>query len=148
MKFYDNYIEMCNKIGKTPSAVALEIGLSKPTVNRWKNGSLPTDATLRKIAAYFGVQPDQMLGEMALEDLTLLISERDGLITPEQAALMKGEEKEKPAGQQANEHRDPLMEPEILFALFGNSDNITPEMMEDVKRFARYVQQEKERNKK
>ena len=148
MKFYDNYIEMCNKIGKTPSAVALEIGLSKPTVNRWKNGSLPTDATLRKIAAYFGVQPDQMLGEMALEDLTLLISERNGLITPEQAELMKGEEKEKPADQKADEHRDPLIEPQFLFALFGGADNITPVMIEDVKRFARYVKQEKEKQEK
>lgn len=53
--FYDNYIRLCNEIKKSPSAVALEIGISKPTVNRWKNGGSPTDATLRKIAEYFGV---------------------------------------------------------------------------------------------
>ena len=36
----------------------------------------------------------------------------------------------------------------MLFALGGNSYNITPEMMEDVKRFARYVKQEKEKQEK
>ena len=60
--FYDNYIRLCNSINKAPSAVALEIGISKPTVNRWKNGSNPTDATLVKIAEYFGTTTDELLG--------------------------------------------------------------------------------------
>lgn len=52
---------MCNKIGKSPSAVALEIGLTKPTVNRWKNGSNPTDATAAKIASYFNVSVELLM---------------------------------------------------------------------------------------
>lgn len=55
MSFYENYIALCNGVGKTPSAVALEIGLSKPTVNRWKNGGGITDATAAKVADYFSV---------------------------------------------------------------------------------------------
>lgn len=58
--FYDNYIRLCNEIKKSPSAVALEIGISKPTVHRWKNGGSPTDATLRKIAEYFGVSASEL----------------------------------------------------------------------------------------
>ena len=61
--FYDNYIRLCNSINKAPSAVALEIGIAKPTVNRWKNGSSPTDATLAKIAEYFGVAKEELIGE-------------------------------------------------------------------------------------
>ena len=53
---------MCNKVGKSPSAVAIEIGLSKPSVHRWKNGGRPTDATISKIASYFGVSVDYLLG--------------------------------------------------------------------------------------
>lgn len=53
---------MCNKIGKSPSAVAIEIGLSKPSVHRWKKGGLPTDATASKVASYFGVSVDYLLG--------------------------------------------------------------------------------------
>ena len=60
MNFYENYVAMCNRIGKTPSAAAVEIGLSKPAVNRWKNGGCPTDATARKVAKYFGVPVEQL----------------------------------------------------------------------------------------
>ena len=62
MNFYDTYVALCNKKRKTQSAVAIEIGLAKPTVNRWKNGSLPTDATAAKIASYFGVSVGYLLG--------------------------------------------------------------------------------------
>lgn len=61
--FYDNYLRLCNSVGKTPSAVALEIGLTKPSVSRWKSGSTPTDATLKRIADYFGITVDELLGK-------------------------------------------------------------------------------------
>lgn len=63
MHFYDKYVEMCNRIGKAPSAVALELGLSKTAVHRWKNGGSPTDATAAKIASYFGVSVTYLLGK-------------------------------------------------------------------------------------
>lgn len=63
MNFYEKYIEMCNKIRKAPSAVSIEIGLSKSTVNRWKKGGSPTDATAAKIASYFGVSVAYLLGK-------------------------------------------------------------------------------------
>ena len=62
MNFYDNYVALCNRAGKTPSAVALEMGLSKPAVHRWKNGGGVTDATAAKVAEYFGVSVDYMWG--------------------------------------------------------------------------------------
>ena len=62
MNFYDRYVALCNEKKKTPSAVAIEIGLAKPTVNRWKNGSVPTDATAAKIASYFDVSVRYLLG--------------------------------------------------------------------------------------
>ena len=63
MNFYKKYVEMCNQIGKSPSAVSIEIGLSKSTVNRWKKGGNPTDATASKIASYFGVSVTYLLGK-------------------------------------------------------------------------------------
>ena len=62
MNFYQRYIELCNKMGKSPSAVAIEIGLSKTAVNRWKGGGYPTDATASKVASYFNVSVDFMMG--------------------------------------------------------------------------------------
>ena len=62
MDFYQRYIELCNQIGKSPSAVAVDMGLTKTAVNRWKNGSNPTDATAVKIASYFNVTVAYMMG--------------------------------------------------------------------------------------
>lgn len=61
--FYDNYVRLCNSISKSPSAVAVELGLKKATVTRWKKGGNPTDANLQKIAVYFGVSTDYLLGK-------------------------------------------------------------------------------------
>lgn len=63
MAFYEKYLELCAKAGKSPSCVALEISLSKTTVNRWKNGGGVTDATALKVANYFGVSPEWLKGE-------------------------------------------------------------------------------------
>lgn len=61
--FYENYVKLCNSINKKPSAVALEIGISKSIVSRWKNGGGLTDATAQKVAEYFGISVEELLGE-------------------------------------------------------------------------------------
>ena len=60
--FYDNFVKACNLHNKAPSAVAIDIGISKATVTGWKNGSNPSDATLHKLADYFGVSPEELTG--------------------------------------------------------------------------------------
>ena len=59
MSVYENYVKHCRVCGKTPCAVALDIGIAKPTVTRWKQGGYPTDATAMKLAEYFGVDWNQ-----------------------------------------------------------------------------------------
>lgn len=61
--FYDNFIKACNLKQKTPSAALLEAGIDKSAATRWKKGKRPTDATLQKLADYFGVSPSDLLGE-------------------------------------------------------------------------------------
>lgn len=63
MAFYENYVKLCNSVGKSPSAVAVELKFGKPSVTRWKSGTEPRDATLQKIADYFGVTVDFLKGE-------------------------------------------------------------------------------------
>lgn len=55
MSFYEKYLDLCIKAGKSPSRVVLDVGLQKPAVTRWKNGGLPTDVTIKRLADYFGV---------------------------------------------------------------------------------------------
>lgn len=63
MTFYEKYVQLCNQIGKSPSAVAIELKLGKPSVSRWKNGSKPRDSSILKVANYFGVSTEWLKGE-------------------------------------------------------------------------------------
>jgi transcriptional regulator with XRE-family HTH domain len=60
--FYDLYSELCKVKGVSLSRAAESMGLSRTSVVKWKAGSVPTGATLNKIAAYFGVSTDYLLG--------------------------------------------------------------------------------------
>lgn len=69
--FYDVFLKLCNNINKAPSAVALELGLSRPSVTNWqKRGSTPTDANLQKIADYFNVSVNFLLEKEEAEEKT------------------------------------------------------------------------------
>ena len=52
--FYYNFVNLCNSINKSPSAVAEEIGFKRSVVTRWSKGTYPRQATMQKIADYFG----------------------------------------------------------------------------------------------
>jgi len=59
--FYERYLCLCRKANKTPTGAAIEIGLNRSAPNSWKNGGNPTDATIQKIADYFGVKRIDLL---------------------------------------------------------------------------------------
>lgn len=61
--FFDKYCELCKQHNISPSAAAIEMGISKGTVSVWKNrGNTPQTPQLQKIAEYFGVTTDYLLG--------------------------------------------------------------------------------------
>lgn len=62
--FWENYLQLCNKVGKSANAVAAEIGFkSSGTVTGWKDGKIPYERNLKKIADYFGVTVDDLIGD-------------------------------------------------------------------------------------
>lgn len=61
--FYDTFLQLCNLRNIAPTAAAVEIGFQKSVVTRWKNGMTPRDANLRKIADYFNVSVNYLLGK-------------------------------------------------------------------------------------
>ena len=111
--FYDNFLKQCVAKKITPSKAAAEMGFSKTAVTNWKNGAMPRDFALTKIADYFGVTVDYLLGK---------------------------EQEKKPSETEDLE--------EIRVALFGGDTEVTPELWEEVKRFARYVAAQKKQEKK
>ena len=89
MAFYENYLHLCEKACKTPSGAALEMGLSKPTVNRWKKGGGLTDATALKVAAYFGVTVAELKGEEQKEKPSAPEGVDLSSLSPEDAELVR-----------------------------------------------------------
>ena len=62
--FYDLYLDLCKKKNVSPTKAALDIGISKATPSTWKKrGLTPQGDTLNKIASYFGVSTDYLLGQ-------------------------------------------------------------------------------------
>ena len=66
--FYDVYSELCKQRGVSPTGAALEMGIARSTVSAWRNGGrTPSGAVLQKVADYFGVTTDHLLGVAAAQ---------------------------------------------------------------------------------
>lgn len=61
--FWERFSNLCEKAGTKPNPVGKEIGISSGIITKWKNvGTLPNGETLLKIADYFNVSVDYLLG--------------------------------------------------------------------------------------
>ncbi len=96
--FYNKFLKLCNEVGKAPSAVAEELGFKRSAVTKWSKGSLPRQASLQKIADYFGSTVDELTAD-------------------------EPEQKEKPAAQ-SSEPRDPLIAELISYAEGTDEDGV------------------------
>ncbi|MBQ8173926.1 MAG: helix-turn-helix transcriptional regulator [Clostridia bacterium] len=61
--FWDNFVKLCNERNTKPNPVAKELGLSSGSVTAWRNGVVPRDTALQKIAEYFGVTVSDLIEE-------------------------------------------------------------------------------------
>ena len=63
--FYDKFVKICKDRGVSPSRAAIEAGLSKSTVTKWKTtpDAEPTGTAIKKITEYFGITIAELLGE-------------------------------------------------------------------------------------
>lgn len=60
--FWENILALCNEKGISPNALCSEIGLSNAIATKWKKGAIPHCTTLKKIAGFFDVTPEYLLG--------------------------------------------------------------------------------------
>ena len=61
-RFFEQYSRLCKERGMSANGVAKEIGLPSSSVTYWKRGSIPQQRTLERVAEYFGVSTDYLLG--------------------------------------------------------------------------------------
>lgn len=60
--FWNVLYNLCEAKNTKPYAVAKAIGASNAVCTKWKNGSIPNGETLLKLANYFNVSVDFLLG--------------------------------------------------------------------------------------
>lgn len=60
--FYERFVQLCAEQGVSPSGAAKAMGLSNSIPNSWKKGKIPYDATIKKVASYFGVSSEYLKG--------------------------------------------------------------------------------------
>lgn len=61
--FIDVLQKLCNERGISVYKATTEIGLNRSAVAKWKKGAIPNGETLQKMAQFFGVDIDYLLGE-------------------------------------------------------------------------------------
>lgn len=61
--FWENFARLCNQVGKSPSRVAMDIGLSSTSVVGWKKGAEPRNSTMKQLADYFGVPVESLTAD-------------------------------------------------------------------------------------
>lgn len=119
MSFYNNYVAMCNNIGKSPSAVATEIGIQKSTVSRWSKGSTPNHATAMKVASYFDVPVYMLTGEATPKDMVQLLLQAE-----------EDKEKRPPEMVSVVDASHPYKGPAIDVKLSGSAGDFLDELLE------------------
>jgi transcriptional regulator with XRE-family HTH domain len=61
--FWDIFVSLCARNNTKPNPVAKELNISSGAVTKWKKeGVTPNSVTLHKIAEYFNVSVDYLLG--------------------------------------------------------------------------------------
>lgn len=77
--FYDIFSKLCQERGIKPSKAADECGINKSNVSNWKNnGYIPRGDALKKLATYFNVSVDYLLGKEHIKEKEMpALTEKD-----------------------------------------------------------------------
>lgn len=61
--FFDRLKKLCDDRGISTYKACTDIGLNRSAVAKWKTGGKPNGTTAAKLAEYFGVSTDYLLGQ-------------------------------------------------------------------------------------
>ena len=61
--FFNRFKALCDERNISVYFACTEIGLNRSAVNKWKNGGKPNGTTAAKLADFFGVTTDYLLGQ-------------------------------------------------------------------------------------
>ena len=90
--FYDRFALLCAQAGVSVYKACTDVGLNRSAVAKWKAGATPNGATVAKLADYFQVPVDYLLGgkrPVSDEEIKFALFGGDGEITDEMYAEVK-----------------------------------------------------------
>ena len=61
--FFNRFKALCDQKNISVYRACTDIGLNRSAVAKWKNGGKPNGSTAAKLAEYFGVSTDYLLGQ-------------------------------------------------------------------------------------
>jgi len=59
--FYEQFLNLCEKNGIKPTALLVQLGMSKGSLSNWKSGKLPSGDALVRFSEHFGVSLDYLI---------------------------------------------------------------------------------------
>lgn len=77
--FWNRFFCLCEKHGTRPLNVVKTLGISSGSITNWKKGVIPNGETLIKLANYFNVSIDYLIGRNAPESAILSYNGSDPL---------------------------------------------------------------------
>lgn len=78
--FYEKFLYLCHNKGISPTKFLTEyLGMSSGNLTKWKDGATPKANTIKKIASYFDVSSDFLIGEEQKNKPTDTVDELDEL---------------------------------------------------------------------
>lgn len=87
--FWERFYYLCEQRGVKPLNVAHDLGVASGNITAWKRGRVPSGTTLQKIADYFNVSVDYLLGKQD-EPLSRQVSaEIESTLSAEESEILK-----------------------------------------------------------
>lgn len=133
--FKEIFIRLCNEKGVAPTVVCKSVGLSDAAFSKWTDESVPRRATLMRIADYFGVSVDYLLGNVSL-DLQHFASP-----SPVDEAMAKLTASIQQVTDELDKQKKPVLglNPKLSALI----DGMTEEELEDLERYAEFIKSRK-----
>lgn len=96
--FYDTFLSLCEDKGVSPSALLVDLGISKGSLGRWKAGGNPANPTKKKIADYFGITVRELMSpptekENHLDDEAEVLTARERILLTMYRSVPKDQRK-------------------------------------------------------
>ena len=81
--FYEQFLLFCDANSVSRTKACVDCGISRTAWHKWEDGAVPNGATLNKLAGYFGVSVNELLGDQAQKENPATVSDEVDPVTME-----------------------------------------------------------------